>query len=174
FLREFPSSLSRADILLIKDDRGSFYYDLSKIKNGSPHITIHSYQITPDGIYSVEDGQALALDHFQDKKTLAFCGIAKPERFFSLLNELGINPTKTLIYPDHHLYPDSSLNQILETARREGLSAFITTEKDAVKIRQTRLSREHLSGYLKIVMKIQKDFFDSLWSKLENVRDERS
>lgn len=174
FLREFPSSLRRADILLIKDNQESFYYDLSKIKNRSPQITTHSCGIIPDGVYSVEDNQPLPLDYFQDKKTLAFCGIAKPERFFSLLNELGINPAKTLIYPDHHLYPDSSLNQILETARREGLSAFITTEKDAVKIRQTRLSREHLFCYLKIVMKIQKDFFDSLWSKLENCRDKKA
>lgn len=174
FLREFPSSLRRANILLIKNSPESFYYDLTKIKNESPHITIHSYRFKPEGIYSVEENQPISSDYFKDKKTLAFCGIAKPERFFLLLNEMGINPAKSLIYPDHHPYPDSSIKQILETALQARLSSFITTEKDAVKIKHTILATKYSSCYLKIRMDIQKDFFYSLWSEMKNIQDEKS
>lgn len=174
FFREFPSSLKRADILLMKKN-ALFSPPLSSlIKKGAPRIPIHKYTIFPQGIFPA--GKSLPpadADFFKDKKTLAFCGIAKPERFFSLLNELGIEPVQRIIYPDHHPFPNSSIKKILETALREKFSAIITTEKDAVKIEQTVLPKEHSVYYLKIRMDIQEEFYQRLWSKLENIPDKK-
>lgn len=174
FFREFPSSLKRADILLMKKNSVFSYPSSLIIKKRAPQIPIHRYRIVPQGIYPVGKSlQPITADFFKDKKTMAFCGIAKPERFFSQLNKLGINPYQSMIYPDHHFYPNSSIQKILETAHREKFSAFITTEKDAVKIEQTVLPKEHSVYFLKICMDIQEDFYQLLWSKLENILDKK-
>lgn len=175
FFREFLSSIKRADILLKKKNAVFSYPPLSAIKKITAHIPMYSYRIAPQGIYLIgKNLPSIAADFFKDKKTLAFCGIAKPERFFSLLNELGINPVRSMVYPDHHPYPESSIKRILETVRLEKFSAIITTEKDAVKIEQTSLSEEHSVYFLKIRMDIQKDFYQRLWSELENVSGKKS
>ena len=175
FFREFLSSIKRADILLIKKNTGILNPPLLTLKKRAPLIPIYSYRIAPQGIYRV--GRNLpptASDFFQNKKTLAFCGIAKPERFFSLLNEMGIYPAQSMIYPDHHPYPNSSIKKILKTIHREKISVLITTEKDAVKIGQTSLSNVHAVYFLKIHVDIQEDFYQTLWSELENIPDTES
>lgn len=137
-------------------------------------IPLHRYRIVPQGIYPAGKSKPpTAADFFKDKKILALCGIAKPERFFSLLNELGIEPVRRIIYPDHHPFPNSSIKKIMETARREKFSAIITTEKDVIKIEQTSLPKEHPVYYLRIRMDIEKEFYQLLWSKLENIPDKK-
>ncbi len=70
----------------------------------------------------IEDIEAL-----KGKPVSAFAGIAKPERFFSLLESLGLNVQKRVSFPDHHSYSDRDFDAL------KG-DILITTEKDAVKL----------------------------------------
>ena len=63
---------------------------------------------------------------------IAFCGIARPDEFFSGLRLAGIEIAATLIYRDHHTYSDADINQLIQRATHA--QAFVTTEKDAVRL----------------------------------------
>jgi tetraacyldisaccharide 4'-kinase len=64
----------------------------------------------------------------------AFCGIADPEGFRISLDRLGFNIQDLIVFPDHHPYTEMDMTRILETARRTGAGALVTTEKDAVRL----------------------------------------
>ncbi|MBI1393740.1 MAG: tetraacyldisaccharide 4'-kinase [Alphaproteobacteria bacterium] len=74
------------------------------------------------------------------RRVLAFCGIARPERFFSTLARLGAETTATIAFPDHHMYSPFELNALAENAASSG-AALITTEKDHVRLTKEWRSR---------------------------------
>ena len=39
-----------------------------------------------------------------------------------------------IVFPDHHPYNETDMTRILETARRAGARALVTSEKDAVRL----------------------------------------
>lgn len=72
-------------------------------------------------------------DIISDKNYYAFTGIGNPERFFDILTSCGINIDKVKIFPDHHNYLCSEIEQLVDEARDLNL-VLITTRKDYVKI----------------------------------------
>jgi len=67
------------------------------------------------------------------RKTLAFAGIGRPEKFFATLVELGAELAETRAFPDHHPYSAGELQGLRERAQALG-AALVTTEKDAVRL----------------------------------------
>jgi tetraacyldisaccharide 4'-kinase len=64
----------------------------------------------------------------------AFCGIARPEQFFAGLEAAGLRLAARLAFPDHHRYTPADLHRLIASARDAGAAAFITTEKDHVRL----------------------------------------
>jgi tetraacyldisaccharide 4'-kinase len=64
----------------------------------------------------------------------AFCGIARPEQFFSGLEAAGLQLVFRLAFPDHHHYTPAELQRFKDLACEAGATAFITTEKDHVRL----------------------------------------
>ena len=62
----------------------------------------------------------------------AFCGIARPERFYQSLRNLHV--TGCTSFGDHYYYSDQDLNRIWADAEESGARALVTTAKDAVRI----------------------------------------
>jgi tetraacyldisaccharide 4'-kinase len=73
---------------------------------------------------------------------LAFCGLARPERFFQELKLNNIVPAQTLAFPDHHWYVPADGSKLNDLARKNNADAFITTEKDIVKFANLRYQME--------------------------------
>jgi tetraacyldisaccharide 4'-kinase len=67
-------------------------------------------------------------------KPLAFCGIARPQKFFTQLRDLGLHLAETVAFPDHHRYTESNVHRLLRLKSSTGAGGFITTEKDAVNL----------------------------------------
>ncbi len=67
------------------------------------------------------------------RKLVAFCGIGRPEKFFSMLKKLNMEVIQQLSFPDHHVYSETQLTKILETANKDN-ALVVTTEKDYVKL----------------------------------------
>ena len=65
---------------------------------------------------------------------VAFCGIARPEAFFSQLQQAGLNIVATQRFRDHHAYASSDIEKLVRLRERNRASAFVTTEKDAVNL----------------------------------------
>jgi tetraacyldisaccharide 4'-kinase len=92
----------------------------------------------------------------RDKKYLLFCGIAYPEKFFQFAQQNGVTNYITKIFPDHHMYTISELNQIISYKQD---CILLTTSKDYVKI------PIELQGYFE-VMDIQYKFQDQSFLKI--------
>ncbi len=64
----------------------------------------------------------------------AFCGIARPEQFFSGLEDAGLSLAVRTAFRDHHRYYAHNLNRLAASARAAGTTTLITTEKDLVRL----------------------------------------
>jgi tetraacyldisaccharide 4'-kinase len=65
---------------------------------------------------------------------VAFCGIARPEPFFTQLQQAGLNIVATQQFRDHHAYDASDIQKLVRLRNLNRASAFVTTEKDAVNL----------------------------------------
>lgn len=127
-LREPLRSLKRASILVLREEDGDIEEKLRQLGIEKPVWRIRR-SITVAG----NSGRAVA-----------FCGIARPNEFFAMLKTSGIKPVVTHAFRDHHSYSDSDVRQmILETESRSA-DAFLTTEKDMVRLSRTQ--REMLNS----------------------------
>jgi tetraacyldisaccharide 4'-kinase len=67
------------------------------------------------------------------KRTLAFAGIADPNKFFATLEAHGIPAAVRKPFPDHHRYAADEMAALVACAQRDGLM-LVTTEKDMVRM----------------------------------------
>jgi tetraacyldisaccharide 4'-kinase len=77
------------------------------------------------------------------RSVLAFAGIGRPDKFFSMLLGSGLAVVHRMSFPDHHPYSDADLRGILDTAARLEAVA-VTTPKDAVRLPQAWRDRVHV------------------------------
>jgi tetraacyldisaccharide 4'-kinase len=125
-LREFPSALDRADLLVLTRSRGDENFPLRHGKQ------LFRCRHTPAGLATALNGECVPLADLADKKGIAFAGIADPEGFFDSLRSAGLNLVNTLSLPDHAAYTGETLRQVEKLAREADF--LVTTEKDGVKL----------------------------------------
>jgi tetraacyldisaccharide 4'-kinase len=65
---------------------------------------------------------------------VAFCGIARSEQFIQGLQAAGLRLASRIAFPDHHHYKPHDLDCLQEAARSTAATAFVTTEKDRVRL----------------------------------------
>ena len=64
----------------------------------------------------------------------AFCGIARPQVFFTNLAEAGVKVTGTRSFRDHHAYTAQDVEALYRQGQQSGAQAFVTTAKDEVNL----------------------------------------
>lgn len=62
-----------------------------------------------------------------------FAGIGRPQKFFDHFAKTGARIIATRGFPDHHLYSESELTALADTAQKAG-ATLMTTEKDWVRL----------------------------------------
>lgn len=67
------------------------------------------------------------------RRVIAFAGIGRPEKFFDMLRDSGVDPIRCLPFPDHHPYSAADVRR-LEALARESGTTLVTTAKDAVRL----------------------------------------
>jgi tetraacyldisaccharide 4'-kinase len=60
--------------------------------------------------------------------------IARPELFAATARGLGLDVAGELHFPDHHAYPQASLDRLTAAWRASGAAGVLTTAKDRVKL----------------------------------------
>jgi len=161
-LRESFRGLRRADLIVITRTELSSSTDdirlrLEKRNETAPILTCATRisgfrpvngpgaatELTPEEL----GGRPAIGDDDHSIRVLAFCGIGNPGAFFGLLKAGSIQDRdrpfiiqaeKT--FPDHHLYSQRYIDNLEADARREGVSALLTTGKDAVKLEGLRFT----------------------------------
>jgi tetraacyldisaccharide 4'-kinase len=151
-LREDFESLRRADAVVVRED------ELDEVKarawelmrEGSQMWVVRRRLVFPGPLFVFSAGL----------RPVAFCAIARPEGFQSMLREAGCGVVDTITFPDHHAYEVRDMDRILEIGRQLNATGFVTTEKDNVKLTATMRSRLETLGPL-MVVGLQAEFADA-------------
>ncbi len=85
-------------------------------------------------IADLSTGLPVAADVLRGTPVLAFCGIARPERFVETLRAAGLSVSEWVRFPDHHPYQAADIRRLLATAKRADIRTLLTTAKDAVRL----------------------------------------
>jgi tetraacyldisaccharide 4'-kinase len=93
---------------------------------------------------------AVAEDAPASGDAIAFCGIARPQRFFRTLKDSGWKLKDEVSFPDHHSFTPAEIVSLKRRAKKSG-AALITTEKDFVRLAPA--DREGVS-FLPVAMQI--------------------
>jgi tetraacyldisaccharide 4'-kinase len=67
-------------------------------------------------------------------RVLLVAGIARPERFFAAARAAGVEAAGEIAFPDHHRFPERSVQAIRRAAAAAGAEAVLVTAKDRVKL----------------------------------------
>lgn len=149
-LREPLPAAGRADALMLSRSRsgeGGLWPWLSRLCPGRPVFRMRYCVVS---VYDCADGSE------QDRETpaLAFCGLGRPEGFFQDLVEAGVQVVARESFPDHYHYRREDLEILIERARAAGASRLLTSEKDAVKIKD-----EWRGGFPLHALRVEPGFF---------------
>lgn len=131
-LREAPAALRRASAVVIPSETPERTQRRLRVRLGA--IPIFSAAVRPREYVDLRSAETIPASAFAGRRIVAFCAIARPWRFRDLLAELETETAAFLAFPDHHDYPDSSLDRILAAREATDAAACLTTEKDAVKL----------------------------------------
>lgn len=160
-LRELPSALLRADVVMVRENelRGE-----STASGDTPGVGKRVWELLR------EHGQMWTVRrrlHFPAPlrvfgaglRPVAFCAIARPEDFAAMLQDAGCGVIETVAFPDHHRYAQVDIDRVIEVAKSLNGSGFVTTEKDAVKLTSAMRERLEQAGSLMVVA-LEAEFAD--------------
>jgi tetraacyldisaccharide 4'-kinase len=121
-LRERPSALARANLVLVVDDPGRLVGDLP----GSVVVFRLSHRVEgfvdPGGRPAAIPGRPFLVS-----------GIARPERFEADVRGLAAGVVGTARFRDHHRFTRAEAAAIFERAKAAGADSVVTTAKDEVR-----------------------------------------
>jgi tetraacyldisaccharide 4'-kinase len=162
-LREGLPSLRRAGILLLKMGSRA---DADAFAARFPTLDVFEYTVAVKGLSLLGDEKILSPAALSGRDISAFCGIARPGRFFELLRGLRLGPLVRTEYPDHYPYPEAALQKLSAEAAARRAEAFITTEKDAVKLLGRTAAFRGVPVY---ILRIGLDLPDAFFEKIAGV-----
>jgi tetraacyldisaccharide 4'-kinase len=123
-LREPLSALAMADVVVLREEEADKLRGVVKELGGPKAVWVVRRSL------SLGEAGEVALPTMP----LAFCGIARPQSFITMLAGQGYEPTATVVFADHHAYGEEDVARLMKEARQCGANGFVTTEKDAVKL----------------------------------------
>jgi tetraacyldisaccharide 4'-kinase len=161
-LREPIKNLSRANVLVITradlaEDVGDLRSEISDLNETAPvfaastkinRVLILS-EFLSDAKTSQETDKKSSIKVLMDFVPLipedkvrfcAFCGLGNPDGFFlQIIKEVdgidGLDLSITRAFPDHHVYTQADIVMMEKQAREGMVDAFLTTAKDAIKLK---------------------------------------
>ena len=134
-LREHPLGVGRAEVLVAtrcgRDGAGRVEATLAPLAPGAPVIET---RMKPVELWDARTGGRVEPSELRGREVVALAGIADPDDFFHTVSRLGVRVAERLAAPDHHEYDEEDLTRVVESVRRTGARAVLTTEKDAVRL----------------------------------------
>jgi tetraacyldisaccharide 4'-kinase len=79
-------------------------------------------------------------DDWMDTRVVAFAGIARPQKFYDTLRQLGVSLQETHDFSDHYAYTHEDVQRLINRAHALG-AQLVTTEKDLVRIPKPYLAQ---------------------------------
>jgi tetraacyldisaccharide 4'-kinase len=135
-LRERLSALGRAtEIVITRVEAGQDVQAIeSRMRQYNSQAPIFRSRVIPREWVDAASGVASAVAELKFSRVAAFCGLGDPRAFWRTLEEMGIEVVTQREFADHHRYRASELRQFAGQAAATGVTALITTEKDAMNL----------------------------------------
>jgi tetraacyldisaccharide 4'-kinase len=130
-LREPASGAGRADaVWLYGETKGELSTGLGTALAGKPVVRA---RMVPARLMT-RSGKRLSGKTLSGARVLAFCGIARPGRFFETIARMGAVTADRAAFPDHHRYTGGDMDLLSRRARESGAQLMVTTEKDLARL----------------------------------------
>ena len=128
-LREPPSALSRADIVVITRSDHAPAIEAAVRRDSDAPIFYARAHLESIRAYSGEYPGTESAEAYS-RKLFAFGGIGNPAGFRADLREWGLDTVGYKVLPDHHRYTAQDVKAIEAETRAAGANGIICTEKD--------------------------------------------
>ena len=131
-LRENLKGINRASKIIVTnkgfDDKNALKYceELEK----EYRKPVYLCKMLPDVCTNIKNNEILP----KMSSVIAFCAIGQPDDFFEFVKK-EYNFTDRKVFSDHHSYTLKDMEEIINLAEKNGVTNIVTTEKDAVKIK---------------------------------------
>jgi len=141
-LREPIKHLKRASYVFLTKSNGQRDPELERlITQHNPDVDIIECAHRPQylqrfGACAQVGTERESLSFLKGRRVFAFSGIATPESFEKFLRDLGANLVGRERFLDHYRFDEEDISDLFVMAQREGAECLVTTEKDAVRIRE--------------------------------------
>lgn len=131
-LREPLNQIKRADcIILINKNSTAPCENIQKFLEEKFKKPVFISKFKADYFYDIKTDKAIDIKDISD--IFAFCAIGSPSQFYNYLKPFNLLDTKN--FDDHYSYTKADIKDIADKAQKTGAKYIITTEKDAVKIK---------------------------------------
>jgi tetraacyldisaccharide 4'-kinase len=138
-LREPRTGLARADCIVLTraehaHDLAGLRAEIAQLSGGRPIFIARTRTKHLHPLDAPNAGAAMTPDMLP-QPLLAFCAVGNPQAFFTQVRAAGYQLQQTRAFADHHNYTQADVDALVSAARQSGARAFVTTAKDAVKLR---------------------------------------
>lgn len=135
-LREPFLALGRSSAIILTRTDQAVGIDrlVGDIRRYSDSVSIYSSIFKPVGMREIRSGREEETGYLMGKRLLLFSGIGNPGSFRRMIEGLGGEVIREIVFPDHHNYLIKELEGMELFASRNKVDLVVTTEKDGVKI----------------------------------------
>jgi tetraacyldisaccharide 4'-kinase len=139
-LREPLSSLRLADIVVLRET-----------ERAQIETRVRALMRPEALLWTIRRELLLSNEINPGPRPLAFCAIARPDSFSTMLAQAGCQLVDEVAFPDHHTYEMVDMDRLVSLATNRHATGFLTTEKDAVKLYGPMLQRLQSIGPVCVV-----------------------
>jgi len=139
-MREPMASLKRASVVIVTKADQSLEMLAAmeeRLRTFNPTAVMVAAVHEPIGIVDGSTGEAVPLDRLGTARVHLLSSIGDPEGFERTVRQVGGTVLSHAAFPDHHRYRPGEYEGILRQASAAGVEALVTTEKDAIRLRQS-------------------------------------
>ena len=135
-LREPIKEIRRADIIVLtkcKDIHSTHGFS-SYLQERHPEIPILRADHSPEKVWLPLKNKSYTPQFLSGKRIVAFAGLASPEDFFIMIEDLGGIIVHSRSFPDHKYYNKREIKELANLKELLNADFLLTTEKDWARI----------------------------------------
>jgi tetraacyldisaccharide 4'-kinase len=131
-LREPLAALRRAHLVVVTRAQGPAAFEeiLAVIRRHNQASPVVAGEYEPVECWEVHASGTVGPEALGGRRLAAFAGIAYPQDFRRTVEQVGVELTRFLEFPDHHWYGEEDVIHLAREAERSGAEGLVTTEKD--------------------------------------------
>lgn len=145
-LREPTKALARADTIVItRSHISSESQNIEEhIRRWNKRVPISYFHHDVTALYDAKTGSRFQARDFLGSRVIALAAIGNPQVFLHDLEHYQMKISDRFIFRDHHPYSQSELGRILKRLKEGQARAIVTTEKDAVRLKELDFQEDQI------------------------------